>query len=212
MSRAKRLFVGSGERGDLFAYLGINQGDMARRLYCSGFFEAARCLLDEAARNHLPVDTCFYPAMFLFRHALEVALKEMYASLWFLNRRDGQPPQRHSLKQVWESLRPDLEYFFNVYPDDQTADGCPVQQVPLDEVQAAIDELQELDPNGQAFRYPVSTTGTPTLEHVQYVNLRHLLEATTRIGEAVNRWQRKLNDQFLHERHLSFVAGAARAK
>lgn len=120
MTSTRRLFVNTQEPGAAYAYLAVNHGDMARRLYCSGFLEASAHLLRASAANELPVDYCFYPAVFLFRHGLELAIKEMLAAIWALNRREGEPPLRHGLQKLWEELRPDLAAYFEAYPDTHT--------------------------------------------------------------------------------------------
>src|SRR5216684_4008182 len=107
---------------DPHAYLEINRGRRALELYCRGFFEASEQLLDSCATNSGPIDVLFYPAVFLFRHGLELAFKALHAAA---TERTGKPRpalKGHNLKGLWLAVREDLDNYVLPYEPESEPD------------------------------------------------------------------------------------------
>ncbi len=93
--------------------------------------------------------------MFLYRHYLELRLKEILRILrnWD-GRRDAQIPHIHDLPKLWEEVRQLLEKF-----DDGITEHCG--DVRLEEgaaiynaIEQRVKEFDEIDPGSFNFRYP----------------------------------------------------------
>jgi hypothetical protein len=119
------------------------------------------------------------PIVFLYRHYLELRLKELLESSATLLDLDEGVPTDHYLSDHWHSLRPRLE---QVWPDAKHD---------LDAVEEKIHEFVEVDASAETFRYPVYKDGRPTLrfkpqslELNPHIDTAHLEDAIAAI-EAV---------------------------
>jgi hypothetical protein len=179
------------------AYLEINRGEMALELYCRGFFEASRLLLEACARNGAPVDTVFYPSVFLFRHGLELAFKALHSAL---QRRRGGPAKSlagHALKKLWEEIREDVEaYIEPLEPWATHPDFTILRVADVDEI---VDEMEALDASGEAFRYDRSRRGEVHLPNVNYVDLPQLRDVVVFLSDGILDFIRKAEELAEHE-------------
>ena len=144
---------------------------MALELYCRGFFEASGQLLDSCATNSGPIDTMFYPAVFLFRHGLELAFKALNAAA---TERTGKPRpalRGHNLKDLWQAVRDDLEDYVLPF-EPELEPGWTLLR--LNDVDAVVAELDALDASGEAFRYDRSMRGETHLPRLNSVDLPQL--------------------------------------
>ncbi len=120
----------------------------------------AAVLLSSMRGYETGTDLVVYPFVYLLRHSLELALKEVLRMSRTLL--EGEPADfddGHNLQWLWAAARPLLH---EIWPGDDHS-----------EIDRTIEQLARIDPVGEAFRYPVSTkkTGrTPTLD----TKLRHL--------------------------------------
>jgi hypothetical protein len=133
----------------------FNRPDQEFGLFAESFHKAARTLVEnlELDRGGLS-DFNACPVVFLYRHALELHLKAILLGegAYFLD--DRIPPEEilsknHKLtvllpmvRKVFETLGWDRELGNDVVPT-------------FDDVEKAVAELEEVDPNSHAFRYPV---------------------------------------------------------
>lgn len=130
-------------------------------LYVDGYLAAADALVtictSRAPRAPWGVpgyDSLLYPILFLYRHHLELRLKEVirYAA-------KESPGPSHGLLALWDRAR-------HVYSNaDAWADGACAAAC-----RSLICELDSIDPNSQAARYPYSVRGNQTLQKICAVN------------------------------------------
>ncbi|PNF99109.1 hypothetical protein CXK98_19560 [Stutzerimonas kunmingensis] len=97
------------------------------------YFDAANLLLDAIKKQRIEDYALTNPALFLFRHALELVLKAI------LERRPGGAPAGHDLAVLLEYLQGFAKDRFN-------------QDVP-EWIVRRIEELAAIDPGSTAFRY-----------------------------------------------------------
>lgn len=133
--------------------------------YAEGFRRAGQVLVDHLARHGNEQDFLVYPIVFTYRHALEIALKQVISYGRQLLDEQGDFPDTHNLRDLWNTCRSILE---RVFPGD--SDLPDVSRA----ITYLVNELQSVDPEGDAFRYPVSSKRggrrTPTLPG----ELRHI--------------------------------------
>jgi hypothetical protein len=69
-------------------------------------------------------------------------------------------PMGHKLLDFWGDCRALAEEFWSNGPSDL-----------LNDIERILNEIQEHDPDGQAFRYPVDTDGAQTKAQLTHINL-----------------------------------------
>jgi hypothetical protein len=134
--------------------------------YAQGYKMAADNLVQHVTASHDSQDYLVNPITFLYRHYLELRLKELLLASSLLQRDDSGIQEEHGLTALWDKLRPKLE---TVLPGF-TTDGD------LEAIQDRLKEFCEKDPGSYAFRYPEKTRktgGGPSLPNM-VINLRQL--------------------------------------
>lgn len=116
--------------------------------YARGYRLAADALSLNAVKDLDQLSCLIYPIMFLYRHYLELRLKET-----IVLGRPGQSgiPGHHDLLRLWEDARPVLGGLENR--------GF----LTLDEADALVREFIEVDRQSQVFRYPMTRSGDKVL-------------------------------------------------
>lgn len=126
-----------------------------------GFRRAAEILhvamLTEQSTRDL--DTVFFPYAACWRHHVELQLKSLLAQLRALSDLPAAARHHHLIDQLWgEARKLIIEHFPSEGPDHAS-------------VGKTIDQLSQLDPTGEAFRYAASRDGHDTLPDVDQINL-----------------------------------------
>lgn len=157
------LFVGTAERWWLNASLSWTHGSQeALDSYAQGYRQAAEHLGRAAARRHSPfvIDTVLCPLVFLWRHYIEIRLKEIIVSASLLL---GEPPstaeKSHSLDLLWQKARSLINRVLN--PSEKK----------LAQADHAIADFHKHDPTSQAFRYSEDKAGKPSAPTQTQINI-----------------------------------------
>jgi hypothetical protein len=135
------------------------------------------------------VDYVVFPVVFLYRHYLELRLKELWRASGTLLDEPYEPPTTHHLRELWNVVRPRLE---KVWPGYRPQD--------LEAIQEKIDQFEEFDRKSYAFRYPVDTRGRSTLQQRKAINLRQLKDNMDGIATVLDGASTGLS-QRLDEKH-----------
>lgn len=134
-----------------------------------GYMDTAILLLDqvEMSNNNLERDSYIIPAIYCFRHYIELTIKD--SIYHFSNKKIGG----HSLLELWEKLYPCIE--------------CNEEVVIIDKL---IKELDSYDKNGTAFRYDYNLKGKDnSLKYSDLVdvnNLRTVMLQMYRFFDGIN--------------------------
>lgn len=150
----------------LNACVGTNGGPYGLSDYACGYYDAAKRVIRSAAENGLHLDVLVYPVACMFRHAIELSIKHLlsrYPPLW------SEPitaKLNHNLSVNWVAAR---GYVLRTGAFDE-------DQAPLLRVDRIVDNLIEIDPNGETFRYPTSRKGVHHLRDWKLINLGVLLD------------------------------------
>lgn len=131
-------------------------------IHADAFREAADMIVDTLRDGQylFPPDKFFLPIAFLYRHAIELTLKEAVENairigLIDSNERTKEVIGGHSLHRIWNILKPAIVEFYPKTDEDSEEDA-----------ERIILQFHELDKSGQAFRYPKSKDGRPSFEGV----------------------------------------------
>jgi hypothetical protein len=170
--KGDRLFAAQNDaRGEARLHWGYHSLD----LYASGFKEAADILVDRIVEGQGSSDSLVFPIGFLYRHYLELRLKQIIKSGRILIREGHGFPTGHKLTDLWKEVRRILE---KTWPDGN--------QDELDAVEECIFEVDRVDVRSDAFRYPVDKDGHSTLAHLPALSLPNLKDVVDRISTVLD--------------------------
>ena len=173
--------------------------------YVAGYKDAADKVV-EAAINDFP-DNLVYPIMFLYRHYLEIMIKQMlreFRSLQpYLKKSYGNteynpklptekdPIVKHNLMSIWKELRELIE---ESWSNEENLSF-------LVDVEHRIKEFHDIDQGSVSFRYLVDKENNPIFQFdqeirkVNVVQVKRVVDAiTTRFGGALDKldYQREI--------------------
>jgi hypothetical protein len=145
--------------------------------YAHMYRESAERLMDLACDAPGLLNVHALPAVYLFRHYVELTLKDMLVTARSLADQSPGFPDSHRLVRLWTELRALLR---EVSDDD---DGEPDL---LDVVEEMIKELDTTDPGSMAFRYPRGRqdSGRPPLlpDEYEYFDMRVFRDQAKRLA------------------------------
>lgn len=141
-------------------------------LHLEGYKLAADQLVRSIENGGDEQDFLVYPIVFLYRHHLELLLKELRAAGWRLYDWDQTTKVGHKLPGLWEDC---LKVIEKRFPDSSGEDRKVVAEL--------IAEFDTMDPNSTAFRYSRSLNGERSLPaDLTHLNLRHLRETMNKLS------------------------------
>ena len=166
--KGDKLFI----EGDDWYYVAcLNDQRDNLGLYIVGYKEAGDILVKHVVENRRHHDSLVFPIVFMYRHYLELRLKQLI--------RDGnlflgnQPIfcKHHRICKLWKECRMILK---KVEPKITDQD--------LEAVEEGITEFSTTDPSSTAFRYPNDTDDKPSLPGLRHINLRNLAEIMEKLA------------------------------
>lgn len=153
-----RLFIGGG-----WDNAAVNQ-DPSHPLwpYARGYWLAAEAIAGQVLSEGRH-DLFVHPLLFLYRQAVELDLKHLIAAGRPLVGRPGGFPHGHGLMPLWQECRSIIVQL----------DASVRREA--ENVAAIIAEFSRVDPSGEAFRYPVTKSGQPSLPtELRLIDLRNV--------------------------------------
>jgi len=174
-ARRKRVFVPPKTRADGL-WLGedrLGRNDPVTRLHCfaAAYKRAGDTLIERALGGGEP-DYSIFPIVFLYRHYIELALKCLLVEINISRRQRLEVRRTHDLHTLWAEL-------------EGAVGGLPPSvRDHVADVRRSVDEISELDPSSESFRYPFDTEGTPILDQCQLIDLKTLRDSVNRFDGA----------------------------
>lgn len=152
-------------------------GDGARAYYRVGYLDCARNAAADL-RNQNGSNASAMPVLFLFRHYVELALKDVLAAggafaIDLVDKKFG-----HNLAALWE----EAAKVFKNFGFEPTA-----------EQKGLIDELVELDARVDAFRYALDNRDQEQFERIGSVDLDALIHAIDSVSQL---FEKALDEMF----------------
>jgi hypothetical protein len=183
---SKRLPPRKGEklfRGDLRDWMNnacLRQGDdYACR---EGYRRGAQILVQAVGETERDQDFLVYPIVFLYRHYIELVLKEIIRRAPYLVERELTADEKkhlegHRLDLLWNDFKPLSSAITKV---------AGWSDLPADDIHGIddyISQISEIDPNSYSLRYAHSKKGSPSLpKSLTHINLRHFGEMMDRLA------------------------------
>jgi hypothetical protein len=176
--KGERLF-----RGDLRDWKNnacLRQGD--DYAYREGYLRGAQLLVQQVGETSRDQDFLVYPIVFLYRHYIELTLKDIITRARYLVERELSEAEKkhltsHRLDLLWNDFKP--------LSGDIAKAGVWVDLPPEDihGIEDYILQISEVDPNSYSLRYAHSKKGEPSLpELLTHINLRHFGELMDRLA------------------------------
>lgn len=145
--------------------------------YISGYKRSGDILTEYILNEKREQDILVFPIVFVYRQYLELRLKKLIIDCRNLFDEELIFPKVHDLVKLWSECKRLLEKF-----DEE------VQEKDLDAVSESIEQFCHLDPNSEAFRYPINKSGNRSLpsdlEHINIRNLSEIMEKLSSFFEA----------------------------
>jgi len=166
----QKIFKPLGSRWNacLDNYMGFEQ--LARY-----YLESANALIGRTIDDRSKLDVYIYSAVFLYRHSVELSLKELLWKSNFILGRGKYFPPTHRLMELWHSLKKNAT---SLLPDD-----FPLNDEEVQYVEATLKEIIKYDPESDAFRYPLDKKKQRPHSDVYHVNVKSLYERFNQIHE-----------------------------
>ena len=146
-------------------------------LYATAYKDGADALVERTITARHQLDILVYPIAFLYRHYLELRLKQLISAGTELVQ--GKLPEKwpsgHNIDWLWGFCRKLLE---EIFPEGEQAD--------LDATEDCIRQFSAVDAGSMAFRYPEDKEGKPYLDKLTKVNVRNLAEVIERIARLLD--------------------------
>lgn len=154
--------------------------------YAHGYLEAA-ITLGEAALQR-PSDLAFYPLLHLFRHGVELSLKQL---AFHAAKYSGEaPPAKldHRIADLWRDLKPKLDAWIEsrVYG---VAGEPPPNSSEMDDI---IGDLVKVEPDGFPSRYPTTKRGQDIHPKLRTVDFEKFVKAVHRSETILRTWMHQL--------------------
>ncbi len=128
-----------------------------------GFKRAADILADHILEFCSGGDLVIYPIVYLYRHYLELKLKDIITRGNYLVDEPIKLKSGHSLNDLWNDCRTILQQI-----------GIPTDTPEVKPFEACIKQLDRVDYQSSAFRYPITRSGKPTLPTLNSVDPHNL--------------------------------------
>ena len=140
-----------------------------------GYKRAADILAEHVLATFSGGDLIIYPIVLLYRHHIELTLKDIIRRGNALLDVPVKQRDIHSLGELWDDCRTVLE-----------RSGVPVDVPELPELvpfETCIKVFETFDPRGESFRYPETKSGKPTLpSNLNSIDLPELRKAVQRMS------------------------------
>ena len=152
----------------------LNLGGKSWESYAIGYKQAADFLAQRFLENYRGMDTLIYPIVFLYRHYVELCLKQMIVAGQSLLEQPKDFKDIHDLVNLWKPCREILQ---ENWPEEPVATW--------DNVEKLIKEFNQQDTDGMNFRYPVTTKKKgrkPTLPALDRVGIGNLYDVMQRLA------------------------------
>jgi hypothetical protein len=166
---------GPGLNFHLNACVGRNGGPADFGRYARGYFAAGAVILKSLQENSMDVDILVYPLVTNYRHGVEDMLKQLAATISLLCTGKMEICYTHKLTDNWAIVR---QYLPEI--------GVPQDEI--DEAEAILKELLEIDPTGETFRYPFSNKGERHLEETSMINVETFGARIATLADPLEAW------------------------
>jgi hypothetical protein len=154
---------------------GFMTGEVAR-FKCHLFNRLRRHCVEAIKRGEWTTDILIYPAVFDFRHGIELYIKHMTILANRLLATGERMDLGHGIVQNWSTL---TQLFADLKEPHFDA-------LEIDIVKDILTDFVEIDATGQVFRYPEDNKGQPHLRQISMINVQVLADGMRSSSTCLN--------------------------
>jgi hypothetical protein len=158
----------------------LNFADDPWNLYASGYLEAANALVQGLVQGTIregKTDLLVYPITYLYRHHLELRIKQLYVKTCRFLGVNAELKQTHPLLDNWQDFKQKLDLVAEKF--SLTRDTRHY----LNLVEKKLRTFSEIDNTSMTFRYPIDRQGNNHLSDRKSIHLGQLAEFVTDLAE-----------------------------
>lgn len=134
------------------------------------YLRSADMLVTAALEDHMLLDVHAQPVCFLYRHGVELLLKDMaWKSHYIVTgtklfmQKDWKDLGKHQLGNIWSKATSDAKTVLGA--------DFPLDSTKILEIQSFLTQIEKHDPDSCSFRYPISKKRGRTHQQLTHVNL-----------------------------------------
>lgn len=147
------------------ARLDISRVDEGYAIYSEAYKDAADRLVEYSKVNKTSINFLVFPILFLYRHYIELALKEIILTASVFLEKDNKIMAGHNISRLWvESKKLISEIELDI----------PQQEINVLDFQ--IYQFHDLDKCSMTFRYPTDKSGNVYVNLSDSININNVQE------------------------------------
>jgi hypothetical protein len=158
----------------LNACVGINGGPYVLADYAKGYAMATYRIAESLKESSAYVDLVIYPLVFNCRHSVELYLKHLIDLISYIESTAEKISWTHKLTDNWLRVNQILVKYLNEF-------DVPIDL--LDSITKFVNNLVEIDPKGEAFRYPHARDRVKFLQETSIINVETFVNAFRPVQE-----------------------------
>lgn len=163
--------------------------------YALGYNMAAITLIDKVMsdeeKREVP-NELLYPIFFCFRHFVELLLKQIIAEYNELPGNKIEIPRTHKIMPLFQKVVPIInDIIFDRLNNPKSKFKGTFTESDTSNLKEVFSELDQYDPGGTSFRFPIDLNGKITLNESFTVPIEHL--------------KKKISDTFADLNHISIL-------
>jgi hypothetical protein len=154
------------------------------RSYAYGWKWAIDVLLEDVKTGFHPADH-YYPIFYVFRHYLEIKLKELILNLHCYLHQEEKQIRGHNIDTLWIECKSLLiEFSKSVETNSEDFQGEEDFE-DSNILEGFLKEISALDPNSESFRYPFDKKGKMCIEgdKVGPIDMNHFSDMATWVSD-----------------------------
>lgn len=157
------------------------QPDMSHG-YIYGYKKAADSLVKGISKERTEIDYLIYPIVFLYRHHIELQLKNLLELNILLHGSEEKVPTDHKIKNLWPRVK---GYYRKINNSNN--------QKEIKFIDKIIDELCTIDPESMNFRYSKMKDGKLPNKHLSRINVEVFSSVVGKVSDALETFEYQLN-------------------
>ena len=139
------------------------------------YLESANALIEITVSDSSKLDVYIYSAVFLYRHSVELLLKELIWMSNYLLDRGKTFPKHHRLMELWQTLKSNA---ISLLKSD-----FPMNKKQVQYIETILEEFMKYDPESDSFRYPFDKKMKRMHSGIHHINVKNLYEQFNQLHE-----------------------------
>ncbi|TXH06873.1 MAG: hypothetical protein E6Q06_04620 [Candidatus Moraniibacteriota bacterium] len=172
------LFKWDREISDFNACVGTNGGPYTYTDYSRGYFFAARTVAEDVLQRRRNIDISIYPIFYLYRHAVELALKGMINFLSYYYNHEDARAAGHDILKLWNETKK-LVKKIDLLKEDKEL---------ITFLEKVFQDISRLDESAEVFRFPESKGRELYLQDQSHINILVLYQIMLKVENVFEYW------------------------